>query len=85
MSYQIEIKSSALKELQALPLPLRDRVSRHIDELTEQPRPTGSKKLAGTLRAWRIRVGMYRIVYEIHDHRLVVLIVRIAHRREVYR
>jgi mRNA interferase RelE/StbE len=85
MRHQIEIKSSALKELQALPVPIRDRISRHIDELSVQPRPNGSQKLSGTAHAYRIRVGMYRIVYEIQDQRLVVMIIRIAHRREVYR
>jgi mRNA interferase RelE/StbE len=85
MPYKIEIKSSAFKELQALPVPIRDRVSGHIDELALQPRPNGSKKLSGASHAYRIRVGMYRIVYEIQDQRLVVMVIRIAHRREVYR
>jgi len=84
MPYTIEIKSSALKELQALPVPIRDRVSSHIDNLAVQPRPIGSKKLSGS-QAYRIRVGMYRIVYEIQDQRLIIMIIRIAHRREVYR
>jgi mRNA interferase RelE/StbE len=84
MACQIEIKSSAFKELQALPLSIRERVSAHLDGLAPQPRPNGSKKLAGTPHAHRIRVGMYRIVYEIQDQRLIVLIIRVAHRREVY-
>ena len=85
MAYQIEIKSSALKELQALSISVRERAITHIDALGKEPRPLGSRKLAGTARAYRIRFGMYRIVYEIQDEKLVVLVIRVAHRREVYR
>ena len=56
-----------------------------IDELAQNPRPAGCAKLVGTANDWRIRVGDYRIIYEIHDTRLIVLVVRVAHRREVYR
>mgnify|MGYP001580816136 FL=1 len=56
-----------------------------MDALAATPRPKGVKKLTGTDDLYRIRVGDYRIVYQIHDDRLIVLVVRIGHRRDVYR
>jgi mRNA interferase RelE/StbE len=64
---------------------LKRRVVDAIDALTANPRPPGCVKLAGDESVWRVRVGSYRILYEIHEGRLVVLVIRIAHRREVYR
>jgi len=56
-----------------------------IDALADGPRPAGAKKLKGGGELWRIRVGDYRIVYAVRDRILLVLVVRVAHRREVYR
>ena len=56
-----------------------------IDQLAENPRPQGCKKLKGDDNLWRVRAGDYRIVFSIHDDLLLVLVIRIAHRREVYR
>ena len=53
--------------------------------LAHDPRPTGVVKLAGDENLWRIRIGNYRVVYEIHDDRLMVLVLRVAHRKDVYR
>lgn len=64
---------------------MKRRVVDAIDALTANPRPPGCVKLAGDESVWRVRVGSYRILYEIHEGRLVVLVIRIAHRREVYR
>jgi mRNA interferase RelE/StbE len=64
---------------------LKRRVVDAIDALTANPRPPGCVKLAGDESVWRVRVGSYRILYEIHEGRLVVLVIRIAHRREVCR
>jgi len=83
-SYSIEIKRSAGKELAELPKQDRLRVIARIENLAHDPRPTGSEKLSGQER-YRVREGDYRILYEIHDHVLVVMVVRIGHRREVYR
>ena len=83
--YSIEFKRSADKALQRLPVMIQRRIVRAAEELTDDPRPSGCTKLAGDDIAWRIRVGDYRVVYEIHDNRLLVLIVRIGHRRDVYR
>ena len=83
-SYSIEIKRSAGKELAELPKQDRLRVIARIENLAHDPRPTGSEKLSGQER-YRVREGDYRILYEIHDHVLLVMVVRIGHRREVYR
>jgi len=83
-SYSIEIKRSAAKELAELPRQDRLRVIARIENLAHDPRPSGSEKLSGQER-YRVRQGDYRILYEIHDHVLLVMVVRIAHRREVYR
>ena len=64
---------------------LRRRIASAIDGLASVPRPPGSVKLTGAASVWRIRVGGYRILYEINDHRLVVLVIRIAKRSEAYR
>ena len=82
--YAVTLRSSAIKELRKLPLEIRRRVSTAIDSLAKEPRPRGGKKMAGG-EAWRIRVGEYRIVYSITDERLIVEVIRIGHRREVYR
>ncbi len=83
-SYSIEIKRSAAKELAELPKQDRLRVIARIENLAHDPRATGSEKLSGQER-FRVREGGYRILYEIHDLVLVVMVVRIGHRREVYR
>ena len=83
-SYSIEIKRSAAKELAELPKQDRLRVIARIEHLAHDPRPGGSEKLSGQER-YRVRQGDYRILYEIHDHVLVVVVVRFGHRREVYR
>ncbi len=85
MAYRIEIQRSAEKELAALSSTLQARIFKAIDGLVTDPRPIGCKKLSGAKNAFRIRVGEYRIVYEIYDGVLVVIVIRIAHRREVYR
>ena len=83
-SYSIEIKRSAARELAELPKQDRLRVIARIEQLAHDPRPSGSEKLSGRER-YRVRQGDYRILYEIHDHVLLVMVVRIGHRREVYR
>jgi mRNA interferase RelE/StbE len=85
MRYEIIIKPSAEKSMDKIPLPLRRRIVDALEELRNHPRPAGAVKLAGDENLWRIRVGNYRIVYEIHDGRLVILVLRVAHRKDVYR
>jgi mRNA interferase RelE/StbE len=83
-SYELRIRRSAEKEIRALPRDVRRRVIDRIRRLPADTRPAGCEKLAG-VDAFRIRVGAYRIVYTISDRVLVVEVVRVAHRREVYR
>ena len=85
MAYTVELKPSAAKALEALPRPDQRRIAARIDTLATDPRPVGVKKLGGAENLYRIRVGDYRIVYQVQARRLVVLVVRIAHRRDVYR
>jgi mRNA interferase RelE/StbE len=84
-SYRVKFSKAADKELDALPKKLADRILEAIRELAVEPRPHGSKKLAGTTNTYRIRVGDYRVIYEVHDKEVVVLVVRISHRKDAYR
>jgi mRNA interferase RelE/StbE len=83
--YRVRISPDADKQLARLDGPVRARVVQRIDQLAENPRPSGCKKLKGDDDLWRVRVGDYRIVFSIHNDLLLVLVIRIAHRREVYR
>ncbi len=82
--YSIEIKKSATREIEALPLPARRRIVERIGRLAENPRPRGCEKLAGGER-YRVRQGDYRIVYSVEDALLVVWVVKVGNRRDVYR
>ena len=84
MAHSIKIEPKARKQLDDLEPPVIRRVMQAIDNLSGTPRPSGCKKLKGS-DAYRIRVGDYRVVYEIHDDVLLVLVVRVAHRREAYK
>ncbi len=83
-SYKVEIKKSAQKEIQNLPKQDLKRVVAKIQQLAENPRLPDSKKLTSQ-EQYRVRVGQYRILYEIHDNVLLVVVVRVANRKEVYR
>lgn len=83
-SYKILIKPSAVKEIAETPKKDRRRIINRIRSLSEDPRPSGCEKLSG-LDQCRIRQGPYRIVYSISDEELTVLVVKVGHRREVYR
>ena len=85
MAYRVDIKRSAAKELAALPAKLRVRVDERLLELGTAPRSMGALKLAGPDDLYRVRVGDVRVLYSILDDVLVVLVVKVAHRREVYR
>lgn len=84
MSYRVELTTAAARQVKKLPRPARDRVLDAIVKLTEEPRPSGARKLVGEQSAWRIRVGDYRVIYDVSDEELLVLVVRAGHRREVY-
>ena len=84
--YSVLIKTSAAKELEAVePRGLRSRIVSRIQALARAPRPPGSQKLAGESERHRIRQGAYRIVYSVDDERRIVEVVKIGHRRDVYR
>ena len=83
--YRVLIKPSAKKELVAISTKKdRQRIVRKVESLAEEPRPAGCEKLSGYDR-YRIRQGKYRIIYGIDDDELVVLVIKIGHRRDVYR
>jgi len=84
ISYAVSLTASAEKELQTLPAKLISRIIARIEMLGSTPRPPGCKKLVGGDKEWRIRVGDWRVVYEIDDKARAVDVTRIAHRREVY-
>jgi mRNA interferase RelE/StbE len=83
--YAVQFAASADKALKRLPLAVQRRIVTAVEALSDDPRPAGVVKLAGDDNAWRIRVDDYRILYEIHDARLLVLVIRIGHRRDIYR
>jgi mRNA interferase RelE/StbE len=82
-SYKVIIKRSAEKEIEALPLKDRRRVVAKIQSLADNPRPPGCEKLSGADK-YRLRQGDYRILYEIIDRDLIITVVRVGHRRDVY-
>jgi mRNA interferase RelE/StbE len=83
--YKVLFKSSADRALKKLPQDVQRRIAGEAALLANNPRPAGVVKMAGDENLWRIRIGDYRVVYEIHDDRLIVLVLRVAHRKDVYR
>jgi mRNA interferase RelE/StbE len=83
--YKVSIKNSALKEIQQIPKPFRIKIIETIDSLAVNPRPSGVKKLENFKNSYRVRVGQYRIVYEIEDRQLLIEVIKVANRKEVYR
>jgi len=83
--YNVSIKPSAVKEIEAIPQKKeRQRITRRIGQLANNPRPPGSTKLSGHDK-YRLRQGVYRIVYGIEDNELTVVVVKVGHRKDVYR
>ncbi len=83
--YRIEVKRSAAKEIRSIRnQALQARIMARIGRLAEQLRPKGCEKLTAK-HAWRVRVGRYRIVYTINDSLITVVVIKVAHRRDVYR
>jgi mRNA interferase RelE/StbE len=86
LAHKVLIKASAEKDVRRLPRDVRERVASAILALREEPRPSGVHKLKGRgEEGWRIRVGNYRVVYQIDDSLRQVTIFRVRHRRDVYR
>lgn len=85
MTYRIEFVKQAAKQFKALPTQEQQRLQPKIDALATEPRPVGVVKLSGEQDLYRIRVGDYRIIYNIQGDQLLILVVKIGHRRDVYR
>lgn len=85
--YEIHLTPSARRDVAGLPVAAQRRIARAIDGLAIEPRPRGSRLLAGrpNERIWRLRVGDHRVLYEVRDALLIVLVIRVAHRRDAYR
>ena len=84
MTYAVEVTPAAVRQLRKLDPPARRRVQAAIELLADDPRPPRARKLVGGAGEWRVRTGDFRIVYEIRDGQLLVLVVAVGHRRDVY-
>ena len=84
VKFKLQFKKYAAKELMAIPNKEIKRILQSIDQLIENPRPINSKKLSASEK-YRLRVGDYRVLYEIQDQRLIIFIVKIAHLKEAYK
>ncbi|MFH0770323.1 MAG: type II toxin-antitoxin system mRNA interferase toxin, RelE/StbE family [Candidatus Peregrinibacteria bacterium] len=84
-AFGIVLKQSVLKEIRRIPVIMLERIRSHIAALAENPFPAGVEKIQGYDDCYRIRVGQYRVVYQVSDAIHIITIIRIGHRREVYR
>ena len=84
MTYRIEITRKAQRELGKLPRKGQEQIKQAIDSLAHNPRPRGTVKMEGEEHTYRIRVGVYRVVYDIYDDVLIVEVIRVGHRQGVY-
>jgi mRNA interferase RelE/StbE len=84
MTYGIELSPSAARQLRKFDPDVRRRIQAVLELLAEDPRPPAATRLVGGAGEWRVRTGDYRVIYEIHDDELLVLVLRMGHRREVY-
>ena len=82
--YEVEFKASAAKEFRKLPPDTKARIRKAIGALQADPRPAGVKKLAGETNLYRIRIGEFRVIYEIDDEAKILVVTRVRHRRDVY-
>ncbi len=85
MQYQILFTPRAERDVASLPESARKRIARKVDSLAVAPRPGAAKKLAGRDGTYRLRVGDYRILYTVDDQIVTVVVVRVGHRRDIYR
>jgi mRNA interferase RelE/StbE len=84
VTYEVRLAPAAVRQLRKLDPPGRRRVQAAIDLLAEDPRPPGARQLVGGAGEWRVRTGDFRIIYDIRDGELLVLVVTVGHRRDVY-
>jgi mRNA interferase RelE/StbE len=83
--YEVYLEGAAERDLRRLPAEAFQRIIPRIRALAENPRPSGCRKLTGSENDWRIRIGVYRVVYEIDEAEEAVRVFRVRHRREAYR
>ena len=84
MAYTLEIEPRARRQIRALPRDVQQRITEALAQLAEQPRPPNAKRLIGHDHTYRLRLGRYRILYEVEDRIRVILVIEVGHRREVY-
>ena len=85
VTYRVSLAPSAARQLRKFDPQVRRRIQAALELLALEPRPPAATRLVGGSGEWRVRTGDYRIVYEIHDDELLVLVLRIAHRRDIYK
>ncbi|MDP3971367.1 MAG: type II toxin-antitoxin system RelE/ParE family toxin [Candidatus Nanopelagicales bacterium] len=83
--YTVSLAPAAIRDLKKLDRAGRHRVQTAIDLLATEPRPPGARKLSGGTNEWRVRTGDYRIIYEVDDRIVTVLVLALGHRRDIYR
>lgn len=83
--FDVLLERGAERDLRRLPEAIHDRIIRALNGLSTNPRPPGCRKLSGSKNDWRMRVGDYRVIYEIADANRIIRVNRVRHRREVYR
>jgi len=84
LTYRVELAPSAARQLKKFTPDVRRRIQGVLELLADDPRPPAAKQLVGGAGEWRVRTGDYRVIYEIHDAQVLVLVLRMGHRREVY-
>lgn len=85
MVYRVEIKPNAQRQIKKLSSVIQNQIIQKLEELKLNPRPSGIKKLVGEENLYCFRVNNYRILYEIYDQTLLIIVVKIGHRRDIYR
>ncbi|MHC5539092.1 type II toxin-antitoxin system RelE family toxin [Singulisphaera rosea] len=85
LPFRIEFAKPAIKYLEALPNEIRQRIFTKIELLAANPHPQGSERITGVAGHFRVRIGDYRVIYEVMDTQLIIKVVKIGHRRDVYR
>jgi mRNA interferase RelE/StbE len=85
VTHRIVLSPAAARQIRKLDAPVRRRIQAAVELLALDPRPPAATRLVGGAGEWRVRVGDHRIVYEIHDGELLVLVLTVGHRREVHR
>jgi mRNA interferase RelE/StbE len=85
MAYIIQFKPAALRQLGMLPRNVQKRIASKVQTLRDDPFPSGCKKLLGEPDTWRVRIGDYRVIYQVRRGILLVLVINIGHRQDVYR